>query len=252
MTKIHLLLLSLFLSGIALADDFPPVVPMPNLPEPLPSGSNSALYPTGKFEWFQRVHDKIESGKQLGDDCQVIFDGDSITDFWETTGKDVWTQRFAKYHAFDFGFSGDLTQHVLWRLSQGQAQGMHPKLIVLLIGTNNIGSNTAQETADAIKAIINAYQDRCPDAVILLQAVFPRGQTPTDPGRIKINQINDIISKFDDGKKVIYADFGSKLLQPDGTLSTDIMPDFLHPSAKGYQVWADALQPFLDQYVSGK
>jgi len=129
---------------------------------------------------------------------------------------------------------------------------MHPKLIVLLIGTNNIANYTPAQIGEGVKAIIDAYQKRCPDSAILLQGIFPRGEKPEDPARAKIKQVNEIISKFGDGKKVIYLDFGDKFLQPDGTISREIMPDFLHPSAKGYQIWADAIQPVIDQYLPAK
>lgn len=261
MPKINILLLSLLLAGTCLAQDqspvaptpvMPPVAPMPVLPAPLSHSLNSALYPIGRFDWFQRVETNIEKGKQAAATCELVFDGDSITDSWQTMGKDVWAQHYAKYNAFDFGIAGDQTQHLLWRLSQGQAQGMHPKLIVLLIGTNNIVNYTPGQISEAVNAILQAYQKICPDAVILLQGIFPRGEKPEDPLRSKIKQANEIISKLGDGKKVIYLDFGDKFLQPDGTISREIMPDFLHPGIKGFQIWADAIQPIVDRYLPAK
>jgi lysophospholipase L1-like esterase len=145
--------------------------------------------------------------------------------------------------------AGDKTEHLLWRLSQGQMNGMHPKLIVLLIGTNNLGSNTNEQIAEGIKAILAEYRRVCPDAVILLQGIFPRGHEASDPFRARIKEINKVIATYADGKKVLFLDFGDKFLQPDGTLSAEISPDFLHPSAKGYQIWSDAIQPVIDQYV---
>lgn len=252
MVKIYTLLFSGLLLSLSLADDLPPVTPMPALPAPLPAGANPATYPEGRYDWFQKVAYRIQKGKEAAPTCQLVFDGDSITDFWQTTGKEVWAQHYDKFQAYDFGISGDQTQHLLWRLTQGQAEGMSPKLIVLMIGTNNTGVNSADQIADGVKAIVEAYQARCPNAVILLQAVFPRGEKPEDPVRAKIRQVNDIISKLSDGKKVVYIDFGDKFLQPDGTISREIMPDFLHPSAKGYQIWADAIQPIIDQYLPSK
>lgn len=176
----------------------------------------------------------------------LIFDGDSITDAWQRGGLEIWNQRYAKLNAFDFGISGDRTENLLWRLDNGQVDNLHPKLIVLLIGTNNVGAETPQQIADGVKAIIADCQRRCPEAVILLQAIFPHGHLPTDGPRTLIKQINAIISQYADGKRVIYIDFSDKFLQPDGTLSADIMPDFLHPSAMGYKIWADAIQPKID------
>ncbi|HEY0257678.1 MAG TPA: GDSL-type esterase/lipase family protein [Candidatus Methylacidiphilales bacterium] len=250
--KIHtLLFFGLLLSSLP-GQELPPVAPMPVLPAPLPHELNSALYPVGRFDWFQRVAANIQKGKQAAATCELVFDGDSITDLWQTTGKDVWAQRYAKYNAFDFGISGDQTQHLLWRLTQGQATGMHPKLIALLIGTNNIANTSAERIAEAVKAIVVAYQTISPDSVILVQAVFPRGEKPDDPVRLKIKQLNAVLAKLDDGKKVITIDFGDKFLQPDGTISREIMPDFLHPSAKGYQIWADAIQSIIDRYLPAK
>jgi lysophospholipase L1-like esterase len=117
-----------------------------------------------------------------------------------------------------------------------------------MIGTNNLGTNTDEQIAEGIKAIIDRYRSLCPDAVILLQGIFPRAQSPTNPLRERIKEINKTISAYADGKRVIFLDFGDKFLEPDGTMSPEIMPDFLHPSAKGYQIWADAIQPVIDQY----
>ena len=164
----------------------------------------------------------------------------------------MWTERYDKLGAFDFAIAGDRTQHLLWRLAQGQVKGIHPKLIAIMIGTNNMWDNSPEEIADGVKAIVADYQKRCPGAAILLQAIFPRGELPTDPVRAKIKATNEIISKLGDGKKVIYVDFGDKFLNADGTISNEIMPDFLHPSPKGYQIWADAIQPIIDQYFATK
>ena len=117
-----------------------------------------------------------------------------------------------------------------------------------MIGTNNLGANTNEQIAEGVAAIVQDYRTRCPDAVVLLQAIFPRGPKATDPFRARIKAINEIIAKLHDGKKVIFIDFGEKFLSADGTLLPEIMPDFLHPSPKGYQIWADAIQPVINQY----
>ncbi|MDD5351009.1 MAG: GDSL-type esterase/lipase family protein, partial [Chthoniobacteraceae bacterium] len=214
-----------------------------------PQGVNTATFPGPRGEWIQRSAANKEKAHANAEPIRLIFDGDSITDGWQGRGKQVWDERYGKFNAFDFGISGDRTQHVLWRLEQGQVDGLKPSLIALMIGTNNLGANTPEEIADGVKAIVAEYQKRCPGAVILLQAIFPRGQKAEDPSRAKIKAINEIIAKLGDGKKVIYIDFGDKFLSPDGTLSPEIMPDFLHPSAKGYQIWADAIAPIIAKYV---
>ncbi len=225
------------------------------MPSPFPeapAGVNTAVFPMPRLDWFARVRLNNEKAAKTAGTIQLIFDGDSITDGWQVTGKDIWAKRYGKLGAFDFGISGDRTEHVLWRLSQGQADGLHPKLIAIMIGTNNIYSNTAEQIADGVKAIARNYRKRCPNATILLQAIFPRGHATTDPARAKIQATNKIIAGLADGKKVIFLDFGDKFLEADGTLSPDVMPDFLHPNAKGYQIWADAIQPVIDQYFPAK
>jgi len=211
-----------------------------------PSGSNPAIFPAPRVEWLNNFGSRVVHARQMPE-VSIIFDGDSITDFWQGNGKEIWT-KYAKLNAMDFAISGDQTQHVLWRLQQGQADNLKPKLIFLMIGTNNVPSCTAEQIADGVKAIIDEYRKVCPDAVVVLQAIFPRDPTPETPNRQKIKAINALISKFDDGKNVIYLDFADKFLQPDGTLSKDIMPDYLHPSAKGYQIWADQINPIINRF----
>jgi lysophospholipase L1-like esterase len=250
--KPNAILTALLFAGSAFAQTTPVICPMPSPLPVVPQGGNSATYPSPKLEWVQRVAETNRRAHQVADSVQLIFDGDSITDGWQGGGRAVWAERYGKLNPFDFGISGDRTQHVLWRLAQGQADGMHPKLIAIMIGTNNLGSNTVEEIADGVKVIVADYQKRCPEAVILLQAIFPRAEKPSDPSRAKIEAINQILSKLGDDKRVIYIDFGDKFLEPDGTMSREVMPDFLHPSPKGYQIWADAIQPVIDRYFPAK
>ena len=197
--------------------------------------------------WLDQFQKKIDDAHKMPK-TDLIFDGDSITAGWKGGGGGVWGHHYVKLNAFDFGNSGDTTNGVLWQVQNGQVDGLHPKLIVLLIGTNNLGHSTPEQLAEGIKAVVGEYQKHCPDAAILLQGIFPRSEKPSDPIRSKIKSINQIISHYADGKKVIYLDFGDRFLQPDGSISKDIMPDFLHPSPKGYQIWADAIQPVIDQF----
>ncbi len=214
------------------------------VPTPAP-GMNPATFASPRNppsnDWmahFQRNVDRTKRGS-----VDLIFDGDSITDFWTGAGKDVWAKNYGRLNAVDYGISGDRTENVLWRLDKGQVAGLRPKLVVVLIGTNNTGDCTDAQIAEGITAVVRSYQKLCPTAVILLPAVFPRAESPTDPTRQKIKRINQIISRLGDGNKVVYLDFGNKFLQPNGTMNRDLMPDTLHPSAKGYEVWADAIRP---------
>lgn len=249
--KLQVLLASLLVAASAFAQNAAPTPLTITLPV-IPQGTNSAIYAAPRMDWPVRVLATNEQAHKVAATTELIFDGDSITDGWHGGGKQIWADHYEKLHAFNFGISGDRTQHILWRLAQGQVDGMHPKLIALMIGTNNLSSNTPEEIADGVKAIVLDYQKRCPEAVVLIQAIFPRGEKATDPNRAKIKTINEIIAKLADGKKVTFIDFGDKFLDAEGNLSREIMADFLHPTAKGYQIWADAIAPVIDQYFPAK
>jgi lysophospholipase L1-like esterase len=171
-----------------------------------PVGGNSATYPFPKLDWVDGVRNHNAEAAKVAGSIQLVFDGDSITSWFAyysgsgNSGVSIWNERYAKLGAFDFGIPGDFTQHLLWRLSQGQMNGIHPKLILLMIGTNNIGINTNEEIAEGNKAIVDQYRKLCPDAVILLQGIFPRSAVTADPIRARIKAINKILATFADGK----------------------------------------------------
>jgi beta-glucosidase len=175
----------------------------------------------------------------------LLLIGDSITQGWEGAGKDVWAKYYTPRHAVNLGIGGDRTQHVLWRLDNGNIKGIHPKAAVLMIGTNNSGNNTPEQIAEGITAIVQKLRKDLPETKILLLAVFPRGADKNDPRRQVNEATNAIVSKLDDGKMVYYLDIGPAFLADDGTLSKEIMPDLLHLSPKGYQIWAEAIEPKL-------
>ena len=204
--------------------------------------------------WVSRHEGFVAQAKQGAID--ILFMGDSITDFWRNRGSNVWNKYYAPRHAANFGISGDRTQHVLWRMDHGELDGIHPKVVVLMIGTNNTGKernsntirNTVPETIAGVQAVVADLREKLPDSKILLLAIFPRG-TLDDPQRAQVALINTVIAKLDDGKMIRYLDIGSKFLEADGTLPTDIMPDLLHPNERGYQIWADAMNPTLDEMM---
>lgn len=167
----------------------------------------------------------------------LLFTGDSITDGWRSEGKTIWDKYFAPFKAANFGISGDRTEHVIWRLRHGELEGIQPKLVVLMIGTNN--GDSAEDVALGVKTIIHDINERSPVSKILLLGIFPRGEKPA--GREKNDQVNKIISTYADNRRIVYQDIGQSFLTADGTLGKDIMPDALHPNAKGYQIWADAI-----------
>jgi lysophospholipase L1-like esterase len=215
-------------------------------PPPVPAGTPVAEFPAPRIDQAGYFLDHIHQARSHPVD--LIFDGDSITDFWQGTGQALFQKLYGPRNVVDYAIAGDRTEHVLWRLQHGELDTLHPKLVMLMIGTNNLGESSSQEIADAIKKIVETYRTQAPDMHVLLLGIFPRGNLPADPARAKIKEINGIISKLDDGQHVTYLDIGDKFLQPDGTLTAEIMPDFLHPSAKGYQIWADAVQPMIDKY----
>jgi lysophospholipase L1-like esterase len=250
MNRLPIFFAALALIGSTFAKEAPAVWPSAtNLPE-VPAGATLTTFPAPRDEWFVRVGANIRKGQAEAEKIQLIFDGDSITDGWQHAGQQIWAERYAKYGAIDFGISGDRTEHVLWRLAQGQAKGAKPRLIAIMIGTNNIRRDSAGDIAVGVKAVVEEYQKICPGATILLQAIFPRGELADNPDRVKIAEINRMIAKLDDGKHVVFVDFGDKFLNPDGSMSKEIMPDFLHPSPKGYQIWAEAIQPLIDKYLA--
>ena len=185
-------------------------------------------------------------------DIDLVFVGDSITDAWrEGEAKTKWDAHFAPLKALNLGISGDRTQHVLWRLQNGELMGYKAKLFVIMIGTNN-GGDSAESVAEGVKAIITEIQTKQAQAKILLLGIFPRGEKE-NRHRSKNEQTNAIIAKYDDGKAVRYLDIGLKFLAEDKlTLPKDIMPDALHPNAKGYEIWANAIIAPVKEMLGAK
>lgn len=168
-------------------------------------------------------------------------------------GTESWRALFNERPVLNLGFGWDRTQNVIKRIELGELDGLSPNAIVLLIGTNNLtGSrnareNTPAEIADGIGVIVEQCAAKCPQAQIILMAVFPRGEKPTDPARAKIAAINKHIVKFGEKRHVTFLDLTAKLTNVDGTISKEVLGDFLHPSSRGYAIWAEALRHALPQ-----
>lgn len=209
--------------------------------------ANTAIEPVPRDEkWVGRHDGFVQIAKAGGVD--VLFVGDSITDGWRTKGKLLWDGHFAPLKAANFGIGGDRTQHVLWRLKNGELDGISPKVVVLMIGTNNTGferdkspRNTETETIAGVTAVVKELRAKLPSSKILLLAVFPRGDKDS-VSRKQVNAVNEGIAKLHDGKAVTYLDINQRFLYPDGTLPKEIMPDLLHPNEVGYAIWADAIK----------
>jgi beta-glucosidase len=170
----------------------------------------------------------------------LLFLGDSITQGWHENS--VWQQFYGSRRAANFGIGGDRTQNVLWRIQNGEVQGIAPKVVVLMIGTNNLSTDTPDEIALGIKTIVAELRHRLPDAQVLLLGIFPRSAKP-DALRARLQSVNDKIAKLAEG--VRFLDIGKAFLNDDGTISPDVMPDYLHLSVKGYRIWAQAMEPTL-------
>ncbi len=203
--------------------------------------------------WQKRHKAMNERVKQGNVDLLII--GDSITQGWETKGKEVWDKYYKDRNAVNLGISGDQTQHVLWRLENGNIDGISPKLAMLMIGTNNAGAKPMQSPEDVaagVKAIVEKLREKLPQTKILVLGIFPRGEDDQDAKRQTNMKANEIVAKLADDKMIFYLDINDKFLDSDHKLSKDIMPDLLHPNAKGYEIWAEAVEPTIAKLMGEK
>ncbi len=233
MKKILFLLLSVWLPFAVLAE-------------------NSAIIPaprTSPTNWVARHESFLAEAMQAK--YNIVFIGDSITDGWRKGGLGVWNKYYAPRGALNLGIGGDRTQHVLWRIEQGELAGLNPKAVVLMIGTNNTGKekdgsvrNSTEEIIEGVTAVVKAIRAKLPRSKLLLLAIFPRG-TVDAPQRAQIQEINAALAKLEKGSKIKFLDIGKVFLADDGSIPKTIMPDLLHPNAEGYQRWAGAMEPTL-------
>ena len=195
----------------------------------------------------------LQRAKDASGDYDLEFIGDSITQGWEGAGKNVWTNFYGQRKCLNFGVSGDSTQHVLWRFENGQLDGVQARVAIVMIGTNNSGRDdtTEGDILAGVTAIVQQIRTRQPDTKVLLLGIFPRAKT-FSPQRGKILQVNEALEKLADGKNIFYLDFGSRLIEADGSISKTIMPDALHPNAAGYKIWADAMEPKLKELLGAQ
>jgi beta-glucosidase len=204
-------------------------------------------------EWWMPRHNAIVERAKQGD-VDLLMIGDSITHGWESTGKELWAKYYAHRKAINMGFGGDRTEHVLWRLQNGEVDGLSPKLAVIMIGTNNTGhhQDPAQDTARGIRLILKELQTRLPNMKILLLAVFPRGAERNDPLRILNTEINELISAYGQSESIHFLTLNKLFLEEDGTLPTSIMPELLHPNERAYRMWAEAMEPTIQELLGEK
>jgi len=210
-------------------------------------------------KWVARHEGFVQIAKKGGVD--LLFMGDSITDFWRNRGSNVWDKYYAPRNAANFGISADRTEHVLWRMDNGELEGIKPKVVVLMIGTNNTGKerdgktprNQPPEVIQGVTAVVDDLRAKLPDSKILLLAIFPRADGGPEQ-QTQINLINKSLANIQryssHGKMVTFLDIGPKFLGADGQLHKDVMPDLLHPSEHGYEIWAEAMEPTLKKMLN--
>jgi lysophospholipase L1-like esterase len=221
---------------------------------PVPVDASAAIPKTGNPRFFE-LHEQFLARAKAGP-IDLLFLGDSITEGWKVAPH-IWEHYYGKYQPANFGIGGDQTHHVIWRIENGELDGLKPRVVVLMLGTNNTAMHTAEQIAAADRKIVTMIRTKLPETKVLLLAVFPRGPRKNRDGtpdawekRMEvIRGVNAELAKLDDGQGVRFLDINQVFLGNDGTIPKPIMPDQLHPNAAGYQLWADAMKPLLDEML---
>ncbi len=252
MKKFAPLLLAGLLGLVSLvrAQPAPAAAPAAPATPAAPVDASAPIPKTGNARFFE-LHDKFLARAKAGP-IGLLFLGDSITEGW-TKAPHIWEHYYAKYDPANFGIGGDQTQHVIWRIENGELDGIRPKVVVFMLGTNNTASHTAEQIAAADRKIVAMIRAKLPETKVLVLAVFPRGPRKNRDGSPEawekrmeiIKAVNADLAKLDDGANVRFLDINARFLGNDGTIPNVIMPDQLHPNAAGYQLWAEAMNPLL-------
>lgn len=214
--------------------------------------SNTAIIPVPRTDRAtNRQALVLQRAKDNPGPCDIVFIGDSITQGWEGAGKNVWQKYYGHRQCLNFGVGGDRTQHVLWRLEHGQLDGLKPKVAILMIGTNNSNKddNSAADILAGVQLIVKQIRERLPETKLIINDIFPRGKT-FSPQRGKILQVNQALEKLADGKMIFYLPIGSQLIESDGSISKEMMHDYLHPGEQGYEIWAAAMEPKVKELLA--
>jgi len=195
--------------------------------------------------WMARHEGFLKQTMEHKSDLQVIFFGDSITEGWAGNGKDIWNKFYTPIHAYNYGISGDRTEHLVWRVEHKEFDGLMAKVVVLKIGTNNLGDNTEEDIAHGIKQVINVTLAKMPSTKVLLLGIIPRAGDLEK----KVQAINTIISKYNDDKHVFYLDMSDKFQDSPGKEKAGLYVDTVHLTKEGYQVWYDTMEPLLKKLL---
>jgi beta-glucosidase len=226
-------------------------VPLTAADAPATVRTNTAIIPVpgGGETWMSR-HNAMNARARQGN-VDLIYIGDSIVGNWKWEGKPVWDHYYAPRNGLILGISGDRTQQVLWRLQNGNIDGIAPKVAIVMIGQNNGPFNTGEEIGAGIAAIVQTLRNKLPQTKILVLAIFPRGEKPT-PERDVLRTANGIAAKLADGQHVFFQDVNQLFLRTDGSIPAALMPDFEHPNEEGHRVWAAAIEKKVAELMGDK
>ncbi|MBN2369292.1 MAG: hypothetical protein JXO72_02275 [Vicinamibacteria bacterium] len=203
--------------------------------------------------WMSLAEWRERHARQLADPCRadarIAFLGDSITQAWGES--EPFRAAFDRYTPLSLGIGGDQTQHLLWRIERGALDGLKPRMLVVLIGVNNLANDhSPEETATGVGAVIAAARTRLPSAKILLLSILPAGEKADDPLRQGIMRANQKLRTLEDPARVALLDAGAALIEPDGSIAASTMADFLHPTPEGYVRFTNAVAPLVDEIMS--
>jgi beta-glucosidase len=229
-------------------------------PAPAPVDASAPIEKNDPSGRFRKMHESFLARGKEGP-IGVLFLGDSITQGW-TKAPHIWDAYYGQMQPANFGIGGDQTQHVIWRIANGELDGINPKVVVLMLGTNNSAAHTAEQIAAADRKIVALIRQKLPQTKVLVLAVFPRGAKKDAGGKITeasvadatkrmavIDAVNADLAKLEDGKMVRFLNINEVFVGQDGKIPFALMPDQLHPNAAGYQLWADAMKAKLAEMM---
>ncbi|MBN1908495.1 MAG: GDSL family lipase [Pirellulales bacterium] len=242
--KMHLGAFTLFLAAVLLV----PSVTSGKEEQKLHSAIKPVPFGGGHLRRHRAANKRLQQGN-----VDMLMLGNSITDSWDGKGKPVWDEYYAGRKAVNLGRSGARTQHVLWQVDNLAVENISPKLVVLLIGTNNTKDNTSEQIAEGVTRIVQKLRKRLPRTKILLLAIFPNGPNDDDPRRQVARKASQLYSKLSEDEMVVYMDLRDRFVKPDGTPTECLRPDdLLHLSLAGYRAWAEAIEPVVAEVVGPK
>lgn len=240
----------------------------PHFMDPIPSSPSTTAPDEIRDDYWHGQFQRVNKAVAKADDCRVVFFGDSITWMWSLAradGKAVWDERFAKYNPINMGNSGDITPVMLYRVTNGNldfAKGKEPRVAVLLCGTNNyvvkqsdggkvkwdLGMHAPpNEVADGVRAVAQAFREKLPGTRVIVVGILPVKQAAK---WVKCQETNRILAGYNYPKdEVVFLDLQDRLINPDGSLKSDLYTDGTHLTTKGYAVMADALEPEIERLI---